>query len=59
MRERLPAALEAVEQREKVLYGETGPLEIKRVLNSYRNFVALCEEKEGETGEPCLIRASY
>jgi hypothetical protein len=59
LRERLPAALAAAEQREKVLYGETDPLEIKRVLNSYRNFVALCERKERETGKPCTIRASY
>jgi hypothetical protein len=58
LRERLPVALEVVEQRQKLLYGETDSLEIKRMLNSYRNFVALCERKERETGKPCTIRAS-
>ena len=59
LRERLPAALAAAEQREKVLYGETDPLEIQRVLHSFRHFVELCERKEAETGEPCRITASY
>jgi predicted GTPase len=58
LRERLSDALEAAEQREKVLYGENDPLEIKRVLNSYRNFVALCERKEAATGKPCCIIAN-
>jgi hypothetical protein len=34
-------------------------LQIKRVLDSFRNFVKLCERKEAETGEPCRITASY
>jgi hypothetical protein len=59
LRERLPAALRAAEQREKTVYGETDPLKIKRVLDSFRNFVELCERKEAETGEPCRITASY
>jgi hypothetical protein len=32
---------------------------IERVLKSHRDFVALCQRKEAETGEPCLIIASY
>jgi hypothetical protein len=59
LRERLRAVLEAAEQREKVVYGETDPLEVKRVLDSFRDFVALCERKERETGKPCRIIASY
>jgi hypothetical protein len=59
LRERLPAALAAAEQREKTVYGETDPLKIPRVLDSFRNFVELCERKEAETREPCLIIASY
>jgi hypothetical protein len=59
LRERLPAALAAAEQREKTVYGETDPLEIQRVLDSFRNFVELCERKEAETGQPCRITASY
>jgi hypothetical protein len=59
LRERLPASLAAAEQREKTVYSETNPLEIQRVLDSFRNFVELCERKEAETGEPCRIIASY
>jgi len=59
LRQRLTEALAVAEQREKTVYGETDPLEIKRVLNSFRNFVELCERKEAETGEPCSIIASY
>jgi len=59
LRQRLPAALAAAEQREKTVYGETDPLEIQRVLDSFRNFVELCERKEAETREPCRITASY
>ena len=46
LRERLPAALAAAEQREKTVYGETDPLEIQRVLDSFRKFVQLRERKE-------------
>ncbi len=59
LRERLPATLAAAEQREKTVYGETDPFEIQRVLDSFRNFVELCERKEAETREPCRITASY
>ena len=59
LRRRLPAALVAAEQREKTVYGETDPLKIRRVLDSFRNFVELCERKEAETGQPCRIIASY
>jgi hypothetical protein len=59
LRERLPAALEAAEERERVLYGETDAEAIERVLTSYRNFVELCERKERETGKPCRIQASW
>ena len=54
-----PPHLRAAEQRERTVYGETDPLEIQRVLDSFRNFVELCERKQAETGEPCRITASY
>jgi hypothetical protein len=41
------------------VYGEIDPLEIKLMLDSFRNFVELCERKEAETGEPCRITAGY
>lgn len=59
LRARLPATLAAAEEREKAVYDQTNPLEIQRVLDSFRSFVELCEGKEAETGEPCRFIASY
>jgi hypothetical protein len=56
---RLPGVLAIAEARERKIYQVTDPDEIERVLKSYRDFVALCARKEAETGEPCLIIASY
>jgi hypothetical protein len=56
---RLPETLEAAEKRERTLYGTTDAEEIAQVLDSYREFIELCERKERETGEPCRIIASY
>jgi len=56
---RLPAVLIIAETREREVYGVTDAQDIERVLKSYRDFVALCARKEAETGEPCLIIASY
>lgn len=56
---RLPEALELAEQREREIYGVAVDAEINRVLRSYADFVELCARKEDETGEPCLIVASY
>ncbi len=56
---RLPTALEIAEQREREIYGVTNDADINRVLRSYAEFVELCARKEAETGEPCLIVASY
>ena len=59
LRERLPETLEVAEQREREIYGETDAGAISRVLKSFSDFVELCAQKEEETGEPCLIIASY
>lgn len=59
LRDRLPATLVVAEQREREIYGVTDEAEINRVLHSYSDFVELCARKEAETGEPCLIIASY
>jgi hypothetical protein len=56
---RLAETLEIAERRERTLYGITDPEAIERVLKSYRDFVALCAQKEYETGHSCLIIASY
>jgi hypothetical protein len=57
--DRLPAVLVVAETRERTIYGVTDAKRISPVLQSFRDFVALCERKEAETGEPCLIIASY
>ena len=59
LRNRLPETLRLAERREREIYEVTDPEEIEAVLKSYRDFVALCERKESETGKPCLIIASY
>jgi hypothetical protein len=59
LRARLPEVLEAAEKREREVYDVTDAEEIERVLQSYRDFVELCERKKQETGVPCLIIASY
>jgi hypothetical protein len=56
---RLPATLAVAETREREIYGVSDQVKIDRVLKSYRDFIALCVRKEAETGEPCLIIASY
>ena len=58
MKARLPEVLEAVAERERILYGGNEN-DIKIVQKSYRDFVSLAEKKETETGEPCLVYASY
>jgi len=57
--DRLPGVLAIAETRERTVYGVTDAEDIERVLKSYRDFVALCARKEAETGDPCLIIASF
>jgi hypothetical protein len=59
LRRRLPEALRLVEERERQVYEETDEHEIELIRQSFRDFVALCEAKEEETGEPVTIVASY
>ena len=59
LQKRLPDVLHVAETREREVYGVTDAEDIDRVLESYRDFVALCVRKERETGIPCLIIASY
>ncbi len=58
LRERLPATLDLVEERECELY-QANAEQIEEVKQSFRDFVTLCEEKERETGEAVRIVASY
>lgn len=56
---RLPDTFRIAEQRERQVYGVTDAKQIERVLKSYRDFVALCAQKEFETGRLCFVVASY
>ena len=58
LRERLPQTLILAQERDRKLY-EASAEEIEETKQSYRDFVALCEEKEKETGEPVCIVASF
>lgn len=50
---------EAVIKRCHVVYPNMPANEIQKLLQSYRDFVALAEEKEKKYGKPCLVYASY
>lgn len=50
---------EAVRERYQRLYPEEGDSAAEDVVNSFRAFVALAEQKEKETGKPCTIYASH
>ena len=56
LRERLRETLEAAQTRSLKNYGRDA---LPEVLNSFTNFVELCEQKEKETGEPVYIYASF
>jgi hypothetical protein len=58
LRERLPETLRLAEEREREVYGVARREKMAPVLQSFRDFVALCERKEQETGEPVTIQAS-
>ena len=57
LKERLPRALILAERIAYDTFGDERYIE--RVKQSFRDFVALCTEKERETGEPVLITANY
>ena len=50
---------EAIRLRCRSLYPEDGEEYVEAVTKSFRDFVALAEQKEKETGETCTIIASY
>lgn len=58
LKARLPRALALAEMRERTIY-HSRPAAIERTKQSYRDFVALCEAKENETGEPVFISADW
>ena len=50
---------EAVRERQRRVYTNDSAEETERVVQSFRDFVSLAEQKERETGKPCTIYASY
>lgn len=58
LRERLPKALELVEERERKLY-QSGEKDITERKQSFIDFIELCARKEKETGKPVVIWAWY
>lgn len=60
LRERLPETIRLAKERRRVVYGVQGPIaDDEPGIQSFADFVALCERKEAETGEPVTILASY
>lgn len=59
LRARLPRTLEIARERERVVYETTDDDDIRDVVQSFVDFVELCEAKQRETGEPVTIIASF
>lgn len=57
--ERLPKTLELVRERQQRLYPKDNELSLWKAQKAYVDFYELCAKKEKETGEPCVIYASY
>ncbi|MBI4289120.1 MAG: hypothetical protein HY671_11935, partial [Chloroflexi bacterium] len=60
LRERLPETIRLAKKRLRVVYKRKGRIpDDDPVIQSFTDFVALCERKEQQTGEPVTILASY
>ena len=60
LRERLPETVEVALKREQAIYGhDPEHPETQLVVQSFEDFVSLCEDKEAALGEPCSFIASY
>ena len=60
LRERLPKTIRLAKKRMRVVYKRKGRIpDSDPVIQSFTDFVALCERKEQQTGKPVTITASY
>ncbi|MBM4398465.1 MAG: hypothetical protein FJ087_22590 [Deltaproteobacteria bacterium] len=59
LRERLPGAIALALERERTVYDNAGVTRDHPAIQSFVQFVELCERKERETGTPVTIVASY
>ncbi len=50
---------ECIRTRCALVYRDMPPEEVEEYVKSFRDFVALAEQKEAQTGEPCTVYASY
>lgn len=58
LRARLADVEAAVQKRHENLYPDDSPADIERYKQSYRDFVALAEQKEAALGEPVRVIVS-
>lgn len=57
LREREEIAIATAIERERKVYGEENP-EDSPMVKSIRDFIALAEKKENETGKPVIVRVA-
>jgi len=57
LKERLPHALTLADKMARLINGDERFVEATK--QSYRDFVALCERKEKETGEPVFVSTNF
>lgn len=50
---------EAIRERQRRIYADDSEEDTDRIIRSFRDFVALAEQKERETGKPCTVYASH
>lgn len=58
LRKRLPETLRLAKERQRAVYKRTAA-DDDPVIQSFTDFVELCQRKEWQTGEPVTIIASY
>jgi hypothetical protein len=57
LKERLPHALTLAERTARLIHGDERFVE--ETKQSFRDFVALCEKKEQDTGEPVFVSTNF
>lgn len=53
------SVIEAIKERQKLRYPKDDPEMVEKIIQSFRDFVALAARKEAKTGRPCTVYASY
>lgn len=50
---------EAIRERQRLIYPDDDAEMTNKIIQSFRDFVALAARKEAKTGRPCTVYASY